>query len=125
MFLKPGERHPKGSGCCCTTSCTGSVVCPCSKGGQPAPGPCWHSCTLQVRGRGPSPPVDFDSLFVESLCQAVDPRPREKLINEKESMKSHQADLGTGGEAEGLSFFILEMRWLSWVLMDTLLPEGS
>lgn len=63
---------------------------------------------LQVQGRGPSPPLDFDSLFEVSLCQVVDPRTRKRLTNGKESMKCRQADHGTGREAEGLSFFILK-----------------
>lgn len=103
MFLKPGERHlcPKGPGCFVQEAAQGQwcVLAP--------PGPCWHHCTLQVWGRGPSSPFDFDSFFVESLCQAVDPRTRERLTNGKEAMKGHQADHGTGREAGGLSCFIL------------------
>lgn len=67
---------------------------------------------LQVRGRGPSPPRDFDSLSVDSLCRVVDPRTRERLTNGKEPMKGHQADHGTGREAEGLSFFVLKAELL-------------
>lgn len=83
---------------------------------HPYPGLCWHSCTQQVQGRAPSPALDSDSLCVESLCQAVDPRTRERQTNGKEPMKGHQADRGTGGGAEFLH---------PGDELDTLLPEGS
>lgn len=114
MFLKPEERHlcQKGPGCCCT-SCTGSVVCPCSKGGQPPPEPHWHSCTQQVQGTGPSPPLEFDSLFVECLCQAVDSRTRKRLSNGKEPRRAIR--LVMAQEERLKSWVCSSQRWDDWV----------